>query len=122
MTDDHALGRALEAGPRIVWIETPSNPLLRITDIAAVAKAAHDSGALVAVDNTFLTPGWQNPIDLGADVVVHSTTKYVNGHSDVVGARNRAGSGNRFGPSPESLIDNHTLQRNDRWTIVIQCS
>jgi cystathionine gamma-synthase len=85
LTDPAALAMALEKGPRIVWIETPSNPLLRITDIESVAGAAHDVGALVAVDNTFLSPGWQNPIDLGADLVVHSTTKYVNGHSDVVG-------------------------------------
>jgi len=85
LTDPAALAVALEKGPRIVWIETPSNPLLRITDIESVARAAHGVGALVAVDNTFLSPGWQNPIDLGADLVVHSTTKYVNGHSDVVG-------------------------------------
>jgi cystathionine gamma-synthase len=85
MRDADALGSALARRPRIVWIETPSNPLLRITDIAAVAAAAHDVGALVAVDNTFLSPGWQQPLGLGADLVVHSTTKYINGHSDVVG-------------------------------------
>ena len=71
--------------PRIVWIETPSNPLLRVTDIRAVASVAHDVGALVVVDNTFLSPALQQPIALGADIVVHSTTKYLNGHSDVVG-------------------------------------
>ena len=71
--------------PRIVWVETPSNPLLRITDIRAVASVAHDVGALVVVDNTFLSPALQQPIALGADIVVHSTTKYLNGHSDVVG-------------------------------------
>src|SRR5688572_6555411 len=71
--------------PRIVWIETPSNPLLRITDIRRVASAAHERGALVVVDNTFLSPALQQPLALGADVVVHSTTKYLNGHSDVVG-------------------------------------
>ena len=71
--------------PRIVWVETPSNPLLRITDIAAVADAAHEAGALFVVDNTFLSPALQTPIAHGADVVVHSTTKYLNGHSDVVG-------------------------------------
>jgi cystathionine gamma-synthase len=71
--------------PRIVWIETPSNPLLRITDIEAVAQAAHDVGALVVVDNTFLSPAGQRPFALGADIVLHSTTKYINGHSDVVG-------------------------------------
>ncbi len=71
--------------PKIVWIETPSNPLLRITDIEAVAAAAHTVGALVVVDNTFLSPAGQSPIALGADIVLHSTTKYINGHSDVVG-------------------------------------
>jgi cystathionine gamma-synthase len=71
--------------PRLVLVETPSNPLLRITDIRAVAAAAHATGALVVVDNTFLSPARQRPISLGADLVVHSTTKYVNGHSDVVG-------------------------------------
>ena len=85
MTDPPALARALGVKTRLVWIETPSNPLLRITDIAAVAAAARAAGALVAVDNTFLSPGWQQPIALGADLVVHSTTKYINGHSDVVG-------------------------------------
>jgi cystathionine gamma-synthase len=84
-TDLDAVARALLSAPRLVWIETPSNPLLRITDIAAVASLAHARGALVVVDNTFLSPVWQRPIDLGADIVVHSTTKYLNGHSDVVG-------------------------------------
>jgi len=74
-----------ELQPRIVWIETPSNPLLRITDIEALSKAAHDAGALVVVDNTFLSPAGQRPFELGADIVLHSTTKYINGHSDVVG-------------------------------------
>jgi cystathionine gamma-synthase len=84
-TDFSAVARALVPAPRLVWIETPSNPLLRITDIAAVSRLAHAAGAQVAVDNTFLSPAWQRPIDLGADLVVHSTTKYINGHSDVVG-------------------------------------
>ena len=78
----HLIGRLR---PRIVWIETPSNPLLRITDIRAIAEAGHAVGALVVVDNTFLSPVLQQPIALGADIVVHSTTKYLNGHSDVVG-------------------------------------
>ena len=69
----------------MVWIETPSNPLLRITDIEAIASAAHAAGALVVADNTFLSPAGQNPLALGADIVLHSTTKYINGHSDVVG-------------------------------------
>jgi len=71
--------------PRVVWIETPSNPLLRITDIEAISAAAHEVGALVVVDNTFLSPAGQQPFTLGADIVLHSTTKYINGHSDVVG-------------------------------------
>lgn len=70
---------------KLVWIETPSNPLLRITDIETICKAAHSAGALAVVDNTFLSPALQRPITLGADIVVHSTTKYLNGHSDVVG-------------------------------------
>ena len=84
-TDPGAVERALLRTTRIVWIETPSNPLLRITDIAEVARLARAKGALVIVDNTFLSPVWQQPIELGADIVVHSTTKYLNGHSDVVG-------------------------------------
>jgi cystathionine gamma-synthase len=83
--DSTALSAALARKPKLVWIETPSNPLLRITDIAATCAGAHASGALVAVDNTFLSPALQQPLALGADVVVHSTTKYLNGHSDVVG-------------------------------------
>lgn len=73
-----------EDRPRLVWIETPSNPLLRITDIREVVRRAHSAGALVAVDNTFLSPALQRPLALGADLVVHSVTKYLNGHSDVV--------------------------------------
>ncbi|MCW8871232.1 cystathionine gamma-synthase [Pseudomonadota bacterium] len=80
-----AAERIRELAPRLVWIETPSNPLLRITDIEAIAQAAHDAGALVVVDNTFLSPAGQRPFKLGADIVLHSTTKYINGHSDVVG-------------------------------------
>jgi cystathionine gamma-synthase len=71
--------------PRMIWVETPSNPLLRVTDIAAVASVARSCGALLVVDNTFLSPLLQTPIALGADLVVHSTTKFINGHSDVVG-------------------------------------
>lgn len=77
--------RIAEIRPRMVWIETPSNPLLRITDIEAIAAAAHGAGALVVADNTFLSPVGQSPLELGADIVLHSTTKYINGHSDVVG-------------------------------------
>ena len=71
--------------PALIWIETPSNPLLRLTDIAKVVETAKNCGALVAADNTFLSPALQNPIEFGVDIVVHSTTKYINGHSDVVG-------------------------------------
>jgi len=80
-----ALAKGLAQKPKLVLIETPSNPLLRLVDIAKVAKASHDVGALVAVDNTFLSPVLQQPLLLGADIVFHSTTKYINGHSDVVG-------------------------------------
>ncbi|HEX3950869.1 MAG TPA: cystathionine gamma-synthase [Steroidobacteraceae bacterium] len=79
------LRAALEAKPALVWIETPSNPLLRVVDIRAITNAAHQAGALAAVDNTFLSPIWQQPLSFGADFVMHSTTKYLNGHSDVVG-------------------------------------
>jgi cystathionine gamma-synthase len=85
LTDPRALALALAASPKLVWIETPSNPLLRITDLRFVIDAAHRAGALAVVDNTFLSPALQRPIEFGADVVVHSTTKYINGHSDVVG-------------------------------------
>jgi len=85
LTAADAAARVAGIAPKLVWIETPSNPLLRITDIAVVAAAAKRAGALVVVDNTFLSPALQQPIALGADVVVHSTTKYLNGHSDVVG-------------------------------------
>jgi len=83
--DPAALQRALGHKPKLVWIETPSNPLLRIVDIRAIATAAHAVGATVVADNTFLSPFWQQPLKFGADWVMHSTTKYLNGHSDVVG-------------------------------------
>ena len=75
----------VSAKTRLVWIETPTNPLLQILDIEALAKLAHDSGTLLVVDNTFASPYIQQPIALGADIVVHSTTKYIGGHSDVIG-------------------------------------
>ena len=83
--DPAALDEALDRSPALVWIETPSNPLLRITDIAATAARAHAAGALVAADNTFLSPLLQRPLEHGVDIVIHSTTKFLNGHSDVVG-------------------------------------
>lgn len=85
LTDPRALAEALQDSPKVVWIETPSNPLLRITDLRFVIEAAHKAGALAVVDNTFLSPALQQPIAFGADFVIHSTTKYINGHSDVVG-------------------------------------
>ena len=86
MSDPVAVRAALSAGPAaLVWVETPTNPLLSIADIAALAALAHDAGALLVVDNTFASPYLQQPLALGADVVIHSTTKYLGGHSDVVG-------------------------------------
>ena len=85
LTDPARLGEALAHKPDLVWVETPSNPLLRITDVRRVAQAARAVGARCVVDNTFLSPALQRPLELGADIVVHSTTKYINGHSDVVG-------------------------------------
>ncbi len=75
----------LDERTRLVWVESPSNPMLNVVDIAAAAKAAHAAGAILVVDNTFATPYLQSPLDLGADVVLHSTTKYLGGHSDVIG-------------------------------------
>lgn len=83
--DQQALSQALAQKPKLVLLESPSNPLLRLVDIEEVTKACHQVGALVAVDNTFLSPALQQPLVLGADIVFHSTTKYINGHSDVVG-------------------------------------
>jgi cystathionine beta-lyase/cystathionine gamma-synthase len=79
------LSSALAIAPKAVWVESPTNPLMNLVDIRAVSERAHQHGALVICDNTFLSPYFQRPLDLGADVVVHSTTKYINGHSDVVG-------------------------------------
>ncbi|NQY88576.1 MAG: cystathionine gamma-synthase [Colwellia sp.] len=83
--DQQALAKALAQKPKLVLLESPSNPLLRLVDIEQVTKACHKVGALVAVDNTFLSPVLQQPLLLGADIVFHSTTKYINGHSDIVG-------------------------------------
>ncbi len=83
--DADAIREALRPETKIVWLETPSNPLLKIVDIAATAEIAHAAGAIVVVDNTFASPALQRPLALGADLVVHSTTKYLGGHSDVLG-------------------------------------
>ena len=85
LTDLEALKKALREETRLVWVETPTNPLLKIIDIAAVADLAHEAGAWCAVDNTFASPYLQQPLKLGADAVIHSATKYLGGHSDVVG-------------------------------------
>src|SRR5205823_10548938 len=85
MTEPGEVSDAITDRTRIVWIETPSNPFLRITDISAVARIAHDRAARVVVDNTFATPALQRPLELGADAVVHSVTKYIGGHSDLIG-------------------------------------
>jgi len=84
-SDIDAVERSMTANTRMVWLESPTNPLLRIVDIDAVSEVAHSHGAMVCVDNTFATPYLQQPLHLGADVVVHSSTKYIGGHSDVVG-------------------------------------
>jgi cystathionine beta-lyase/cystathionine gamma-synthase len=82
---NEGLADRIDEKTRLVWLETPTNPLMNIIDIEAAAKAAHAIGAMVVVDNTFATPYLQRPLDLGADIVVHSTTKYLSGHSDVIG-------------------------------------
>lgn len=120
LSDAAALDAAWRPETRMVWVETPSNPLLSITDIAALARWAHERNARVVVDNTFATPYLQNPLDLGADVVVHSSTKYLGGHSDVVGgflalndaelARHVAFLQNATGAVPAPL-DCYLLQR-----------
>jgi cystathionine gamma-lyase len=85
LEEPDALRAAMRPGTRMVWVETPTNPMLRIIDISAAARVAHEHGALLVVDNTFATPMLQRPLELGADIVVHSATKYLNGHSDMVG-------------------------------------
>jgi len=84
-TDAESVEQALRPETKLLWIETPTNPMLTLSDIQTLADMAHDRGAIVAVDNTFASPYFQNPLALGADIVVHSTTKYMGGHSDVVG-------------------------------------
>jgi cystathionine gamma-lyase len=84
-TDPASVEKALRPETKMLWIETPTNPMLTISDIAKLCEIAHESGAVVVVDNTFASPYFQTPLALGADVVVHSTTKYMGGHSDVIG-------------------------------------
>ena len=85
LTDTAKLEATISKNTKMIWLETPTNPTLKIFDIEKIAKIAKSKGALLAVDNTFMSPYFQRPIELGADIVVHSTTKYINGHSDVVG-------------------------------------
>ena len=85
LTDSKALESALQPSTRLLWLETPTNPLLKIMDVSALAEIAHAQGVRVAVDNTFMSPYFQRPLALGADIVLHSTTKNINGHSDLVG-------------------------------------
>src|SRR5262249_7006741 len=85
LTDPKNFERAIKKNTKMVWLETPTNPMLRIVDIEAIAKIAKKKNIMVAVHNTFMSPYFQQPLELGADLVVHSTTKYIYGHSDTVG-------------------------------------
>lgn len=85
MTDVDAVRAAIRQNTRLVWLETLSNPMLKVTDVASISKLAHESGAVAVVDNTFVTPVFQQPLQLGADLVVHASTKYIGGHGDVLG-------------------------------------
>ena len=96
VTDSEQVQQAMQPNTRLVWVETPSNPMLKVTDIRRTAAIAHDAGALCVCDNTWATPMLQQPIGLGADAVVHSTTKYLSGHSDVMGGAVIAASDDAF--------------------------
>jgi len=96
MTNPEAVRTAVRPNTRLIWVETPSNPLLKVSDIAAIAAIAHAAGARCAVDNTWATPVLQRPLDLGADLVLHATTKYLGGHSDVLGGAVVARTGDAF--------------------------
>ena len=103
LTDMHALERALRPDTRMVWIETPTNPMLKLADLAAVARLCGERGILAVCDNTFASPIVQQPLELGMDIVVHSTTKYMNGHSDVIGGVAVVGTEDRHAPVRERL-------------------
>jgi cystathionine gamma-synthase len=109
LTDTAALAAAINERTAIVWVETPSNPGLDIIDIAEAAKLAHASNALLAVDSTFATPILQRPLELGADLVIHSTTKFINGHSDVIGGAVLAGDGTTCARAADVIdrLDSH---------------
>ncbi|XVN40229.1 aminotransferase class I/II-fold pyridoxal phosphate-dependent enzyme [Brevibacterium sp. K11IcPPYGO002] len=104
LTDTAALAAAINDNTAIIWVETPSNPGLDIIDIAEAARLAHRANALLAVDSTFATPVLQRPLDLGADIVVHSTTKFINGHSDVICGAVLAGDGTSC-PRAAEVVD-----------------
>ncbi|MBI4052638.1 MAG: PLP-dependent transferase [Candidatus Diapherotrites archaeon] len=113
LTEPESLEKALKPNTGMVYLESPTNPLLKLVDIAEISRLAHKKGLIVAVDNTFLSPVFQNPLDLGADIVIHSTTKYINGHSDIIGGaiacndekiyRQLKFLQNAFGPTPSPL-------------------
>jgi cystathionine beta-lyase/cystathionine gamma-synthase len=103
LRDAERLDAALQEGAAAVWIESPTNPLMNLVDLAAAASAAHRRGALAICDYTFLSPYFQRPLEFGIDVVVHSTTKYINGHSDVVGGARRIQYGWAADTTPSSL-------------------
>jgi len=103
LADPEALRRAIRPNTRLVWAETPTNPLLKVAELRAVAAVAHEHGLLAAADNTFASPFNQRPLELGFDVVVHSATKYLNGHSDVIGGVAVVGRDERLAPVRERL-------------------
>lgn len=103
LADPEALRRAIRPNTRLVWAETPTNPLLKLADLRAVAAVAHEHGLLAAADNTFASPFNQRPLELGFDLVVHSATKYLNGHSDVIGGVAVVGRDERLAPVRERL-------------------
>ena len=109
LTDSAELAAAINENTAIIWVETPSNPGLDIIDIAETARLAHASNALLAVDSTFATPILQRPLELGADIVVHSTTKFINGHSDVIGGAVLTGDGTTCPRAAEVVdrLENH---------------
>ena len=113
-TDPYAIRTALQETPAaVVWLETPSNPLLEVSDIAAAAKIAHQAGARLVVDNTFATPVFTRPIELGADIVIHSTTKFIGGHSDLIGGAAIFAPG--LTPTHPSLSDSDSLVEETLW-------
>jgi len=113
LSDLAAVRAAVQPGrTRMIWCETPTNPLLGVSDIAALAAIAHETGALLVVDNTFATPYLQSPLQLGADVVVHSTTKYCGGHSDVVGGALVVGEGSTVPGTGEPLAERVGFHQN----------